>query len=96
MSYTLGFPTIEKEEEKSAHEATSELHKLYSQILYRTTAKTIGTTAHLAKNDSKHGHSSRFSKPLSAAGMFRHSGLNTHVERDRVFDGSKDWMDKIN
>ena len=96
MSYLIELPTVEKEEEKTADEVAAELNKLYSQIIYKTSSSAIGSTAHLAKADSKYGHSSKFSKPLSTAGMYKNNGLNTYVERDKVFDGSKDWMSRIN
>ena len=89
-------PAVDNEDEKTADEVSAELHKMYSQLIYKTTAQSVGSTAHTAKLDPKHGKSSRFSKPLTTAGMYKNSGLNTHVERDRVYDGSKDWMDKIN
>ena len=95
MDYTYA-PGVEREDEKTADEAAAEMHKLYSELIYKTTSKAVGSTAHMISTDIKHGKSSKFSKPLTTAGMYKHSGLNTHVERDRVYDGSKDWMDKIN
>ena len=88
-------PQVEKEEEKEANEIEKELQSAYSKLIYQTSAQKVGETAHLAKRDTKFGHSSKFTSPLGQAGMFRNSGLNTCVERDQVFDGSKDWMDKI-
>uniref|UniRef100_A0A7S3NTX3 Uncharacterized protein n=1 Tax=Euplotes crassus TaxID=5936 RepID=A0A7S3NTX3_EUPCR len=95
-------PRVENEEEKTAAEIEAELNSMYSKIMFRTTAQTVGETATKGgvtgsgeKNDAKHGKSSRFSGHLGTAGMYRNAGLNTHVERDKVYDGSKDWMDKI-
>ena len=92
---TTGMPTVEKEEEKTADQTQKELEKMYAQIIYKTTNSTVGENAHLAKKETKFGYSSKFSKPLGASGMYSNAGLNTCVERDKVFDGAKDWMDKI-
>mmetsp|Transcript_9071 Transcript_9071/g.10264 ORF Transcript_9071/g.10264 Transcript_9071/m.10264 type:complete len:96 (+) Transcript_9071:19-306(+) len=89
------YPTVDREEEKTVDEIQKELQSAYSKLIFKTSAQTVGETAHTATNDSKFGHSSRFSKPLGQSGMFRNSGLNTCVEKDKVFDGAKDWMDKI-
>ena len=88
-------PTVDREEEKTVEETEKELQQMYASMIYKTTATRIGETANTAKNNLVHGKSSRFSAPLSQSGMFRSTGLNTCVEREKVFDGSRDWMDKI-
>jgi hypothetical protein len=39
-----------------------DLIKQYSAIIYKTSAKEIGKTAHLAEKKEGHGHNGKFSK----------------------------------
>ena len=39
-----------------------DLIKQYSQIIYKTSAKEVGKTAHMAVNPPEFGHSGKFSK----------------------------------
>ena len=89
------FPAVENEDQKTASESEKELQQMYANLIFKTSNKSYGETAHLAKKDSKFGKSSKYSGHLGASGMYKNEGLNTCVERDKVFDGSKDWMDKI-
>jgi hypothetical protein len=79
----------------SAEDASKELIKQYSKLIYKTSNSDFGKTAEAAA-PPKHGHSTKFSSPLAYSGMFKCEGLNTTVDKERYVDGSKDWMDKIN
>ena len=76
--------------------AEKELMRAYSGILYKTSAGSIGVSAHEARPCSRHGHNARFSRHLASAGNYKNNGLNCAIQRERFLDGAKDWMDKIN
>jgi hypothetical protein len=79
-------------------------------MIYKTSAKEIGKTAHLAEKVPGHGHNGGFSKVknrfkfiqfiflqyLQNAGNPKNNGLNTAVDRERYMDQAKDWMEKNN
>ncbi len=83
--------------------------KQYKEVIYKTSAKEVGKTAHLAEKKDDFGHNGKFSKVcfidfhilfllkyLQNAGNPKNNGLNTAVDRERFMDGCKDWMDKNN
>lgn len=73
--------------------AVVDIIKNYSHIIYKTSAKEIGTEAAkiTPERPHLHGFNGKFSSHLGASGMPSNNGLNTHVERERVIDYSKDW-----
>ena len=68
----------------------------YNQIIYKTSAKDVGTEASKITPERPvlHGFNGKFSSHLATAGMPANNGLNCHVERERVIDYSRDWQDK--
>ena len=86
---------------------TIDLIKQYSQIIYKTSAKEVGKTAHLATQPPQFGHNGGFSKVnlitslislqyLQNAGNPKFNGLNTVTDHERYMDQCKDWMEKNN
>ena len=67
--------------------------KNYAEIIYKTSASKVGTEAArvVPERPILHGFNGKFSTHLGRAGMVVNNGLNTHVERERVIDYSKDW-----
>ena len=67
--------------------------KNYSNIIYKTSAQSVGTDAAriVPERPVLHGFNGKFSLHLGRAGMVQNNGLNTHVERERVIDYSQDW-----
>ena len=76
--------------------SVADIIKNYSHIIYKTSAKSVGTEASrvVPERPVLHGFNGKFSSHLGKAGMVANNGLNTHVERERVVDYSKDWQDK--
>lgn len=48
------------------------------------------------KTDQTHNLNGQFTSQLLYCGLYKFNGLNTTVDRDRVIEGSKDWMDHLN
>ena len=71
----------------------ADIIKSYSNIIYQTSAKSIGTEASkiTPERPTLHGFNGKFSSHLASSGMPANNGLNTNVERERVVDYSKDW-----
>ena len=70
-----------------------DINTAYASVIYRTSAQNVGDAASQITPERPvlHGFNGKFSSHLGAAGMFANNGLNTHVERERVIDYSKDW-----
>lgn len=47
-------------------------------------------------NEETKGLNGSFTKHLKECGLYKNNGLNTYIEKDRVINGSKDWMDHLN
>ena len=75
--------------------SVADIIKNYSAIIYKTSASNFGAEASKITPERPvlHGFNGKFSSHLGKAGMVANNGLNTHVERERVVDYSKDWMD---
>ena len=69
---------------------TTDIIKNYAHIIYKTSAKDVGTEAAkiVPERPVLHGFNGKFSAHLGASGMVNNNGLNTHVERERVVDYS--------
>ena len=74
----------------------AEINTKYASVIYKTSAQNVGGAAQAITPERPvlHGFNGKFSLHLGTAGMFANNGLNTHVERERVIDYSKDWQDK--
>ena len=71
----------------------ADIIKDYAHIIYKTSAKNVGTEAAKITPERPilHGFNGKFSMHLASSGMPANNGLNCHVERERVVDYSKDW-----
>ena len=76
--------------------SVADIIRNYSAIIYKTSAQSVGTEAAKITPERPvlHGFNGKFSSHLASSGMPANNGLNTHVERERVIDYSKDWQDK--
>lgn len=75
--------------------SVAEINKQYANIIYGTSGAQYGNGASKVTPERPvlHGCNMKFSGHLGVAGMYANNGLNTHVERERVVDYSKDWQD---
>jgi hypothetical protein len=72
--------------------ARDEFMRANADIFYKLTSQEIGSRVHEAPEEERHTSDGSFTRHLAAAGMYRFSGLNTTTDKERVIDGSKDWM----
>ena len=63
-----------------------------ADVLYKLTSQEIGSRVGEAPEEKRHVSDGSFTKHLITAGMYRTSGLNCSQDRERVINGSKDWM----
>ena len=63
-----------------------------ADVLYKLTSQEIGSRVNEAPEEKRHTSDSSFTKHLAAVGMVRTSSLNCSQDRERVINGSKDWM----
>ena len=73
--------------------SVADIIKNFNHIIYKTSAQTVGTEASriVPERPVLHGFNGKFSAHLAGAGNVQNNGLNTHVEKERVIDFSKDW-----
>ena len=65
---------------------------LQKEEFMRQNADVIGSRVGEAPEEKRHVSDGSFTKHLITAGMYRTSGLNCSQDRERVINGSKDWM----
>ena len=67
--------------------------KKYSEIIYNTSAKGIGTEASKITPERPvlHGFNGKFSSHLASSGMPVNNGLNCAADRARFLDYNNDW-----
>jgi hypothetical protein len=87
QSKTQQKSTVDKELE--------EFMKQASDILYKRTSQEVGSRVNEGGKDPKKTSDGSFTKHLQSSGMYRFNGLNTVADKERVINGSKDWMQKI-
>lgn len=63
-----------------------------ADIFYKRTSQDIGSRVNEGSNEPRHVSDGSFTKHLITAGMYRFNGLNTVCDKERVINGSKDWM----
>lgn len=63
-----------------------------AHIFYKKTSEDIGSRVDEGSKDPRFTCDGSFTKHLSKAGMYRFNGLNTVLDKERVINGSKDWM----
>ena len=66
--------------------------KQNADIFYKRTSQEIGSRVDEGGKDPRHVSDGSFTKHLITAGMYRFNGLNTVCDKERVINGSKDWM----
>ncbi len=63
-----------------------------ADVLYKLTSQEIGWRVGEAPEEKRHVSDGSFTKHLITATMYRTIGLNGSQDRERVINGSKDWM----
>ena len=61
-------------------------------IFYKVSSKEIGSRVNEAQKEKKYISDGSFTKHLMTTGMYKYSGLNCSMDKERVINGSKDWM----
>lgn len=84
VSRTLVKTDLDKERE--------EFMKANADVFYKRISEDIGSRVDEGSKDSKFTSDGSFTKHLAKAGMYRFNGLSTVTDKERVINGSKDWM----
>lgn len=63
-----------------------------ADIFYKRTSQEIGSRVNEGSKDPRHVSDGSFTRHLMSAGMYRFNGLNTVCDKEKVINGSKDWM----
>ncbi|CDI85508.1 hypothetical protein, conserved [Eimeria praecox] len=66
-----------------------------ASVVFKRSSQAYGAEQPPILTTPVHGLSSRFSRSLAQGGMYRRQGLETSIQRERVVEGSKDWLMKI-
>lgn len=66
-----------------------------ASVVYRKSSAAYGSEQPDRLVRPAFGLSSTFSSGLAHAGMYKRQGLEASIARDRVVEGSKDWLMKI-
>ena len=66
--------------------------RVNKDIFYKVSSSEIGSRVDEAPNEKKFVSDSSFTKHLMTTGMYKYSGLNCSSDKERVINGSKDWM----
>ena len=61
-------------------------------IFYKVSSNEIGSRVGEAPKEKKYISDGSFTKHLMYTGMYKYSGLNCSSDKERVINGSKDWM----
>ncbi len=69
-----------------------EFIKENKDIFYKISSNEIGSRVNEAPKDKKFVSDGSFTKHLMQTGMYKYSGLNCSSDKERVINGSKDWM----
>ncbi len=73
-----------------------EFKKKYSKFLFETSNNCYGKYKTQIPFEKPKGLNGKFTSALLASGMYKNNSLDTHIEKERYIDGSKDWMDHLN
>lgn len=63
--------------------------------IYKKTSDDIGSRYLEGGKEFKNTIDGKFTKHLANSGMYKFNGLNTVKDKERVVEGSKDWMLKL-
>ena len=66
--------------------------KANKDIFYQVSSQEIGSRVNEAQKEKKFISDGSFTKHLITTGMYTYSGLNCSSDKERVINGSKDWM----
>ena len=69
-----------------------EFIKANKDIFYKVSSKEIGSRVNEAQPEKKFISDGSFTKHLITTGMYTCSSLNCSSDKERVVNGSKDWM----
>ena len=69
-----------------------EFIKQNKDIFYKVSSNEIGSRVNEAPKEKKYVSDGSFTKHLMYTGMYKYSGLNCSSDKERVINGSKDWM----
>ena len=73
-----------------------EFKEKYAKVLYKTKNSEYGRYNTKIRPQKILGIDGSFTSKLLVAGMYKNQSLNTHIDPERYFDGSKDWMEYLN
>lgn len=77
---------------------TNEIEEFIRQnknVIYKKISDDIGSRYSEGGKEFKNTIDGKFTKHLANSGMYKFNGLNTAKDRERVVEGSKDWMLKL-
>ena len=63
-----------------------------ANLFYTRTSDDIGGRVDESIEEKRYVCDGSFTKHLQECGMYRFNGLNTILDKERVINGSKDWM----
>ena len=66
--------------------------RAHKDIFYKVSSKEIGSRVNEAQKERKYISDGSFTKHLMTTGMYKYSGLNCSMDKERVINGSKDCM----
>jgi hypothetical protein len=63
-----------------------------ANLFYTRTSDDIGARINEAVEEERKVNDGSFTKHLAECGMYKFNGFNTTLDKERVINGSKDWM----
>ena len=61
-------------------------------FFYKVSSNEIGPRCNEAPKEKKYISDRSFTKHIMYTGMYKYSGLNCSSDKERVINGSKDWI----
>lgn len=89
---------MEQSKQKQKLEIDKEIEQFIkenSDVLYKRVSQEIGSRQQEGGNEPKRTSDGSFTKHLQSSGMYTFNGLTTVLDKERVINGSKDWMLKL-
>ena len=75
---------------------TKELRNKHADIMFKTSSSNYGTKETNIPYEKARGLDLSFTRHLLNSGMYTNQSLITVLDKERVINGSKDWMEKLN
>lgn len=88
-------PTVHSEDLDVLPLNMSTSGKRCASVVYKRSSEVYGSEQPDKLVVPKFGLSNTFSRGQAQGGMLRRHGLETSIARERVVEGSKDWLTKI-